>query len=245
MKVLISTVTYNRLELTKQYWEGIKNTTTSDEVEIVFIDNASIDGTQDWLHTLDDPRIKSVIYNQENVGVAAAVNQGWRLGQPEQYRIKLDNDVVMGATGWATRMVDLLKATPAIGQLGLRSIGVLNSEPLTSIVVNGREELLEYIEVVLGACTMVTPVAIEKIGGLYQAQELGCRYGYEDGLYSVRLSTVGLKNAYMRNVNMAHIDPGGGDYYKWKGDQAKAWSKLYATLVNEYRSGTRNCYYPL
>lgn len=64
---------------------------------LVVIDNASRDGTRETLAGLNDPRI-TVIQNDDNVGVAAANNQGIRLAleQGAEQVVLINNDTEFG-----------------------------------------------------------------------------------------------------------------------------------------------------
>ncbi len=66
MKIAALIVTYNRIEKLKKCWAAVESLPFH---EIVIVDNASTDGTFDWLMNLSDPRIK-VISSEVNDGGA-------------------------------------------------------------------------------------------------------------------------------------------------------------------------------
>jgi glycosyltransferase involved in cell wall biosynthesis len=99
MKVLFTT--YNRLEYSKIALEALKKT----GCEIIVIDNASTDGTQDWLKGQN----VWVIYNKENLGVSGAMNQFLEITKNDEYVGKVDNDTVV-PKDWAEKTLDILKS---------------------------------------------------------------------------------------------------------------------------------------
>lgn len=66
--------TFNRLPLLKRAVNSVLNQTVSD-IEVIVVDDASTDGSADWLTSLSDPRVRYVRC-QQNRGVAAARNRG-------------------------------------------------------------------------------------------------------------------------------------------------------------------------
>jgi GT2 family glycosyltransferase len=105
---------YNQLAYTKTCLESVRST-TSHETEIILIDNASSDGTAEYLATLDGVLI---ICNKENLGFAGACNQGIRAASGE-WIVVMNNDVIL-SDGWlvglldAARRWDLQIVSPAI-----------------------------------------------------------------------------------------------------------------------------------
>jgi GT2 family glycosyltransferase len=75
------------------------------DYEIVLTDDASTDGTADWLKSLCDPRIK-VLISETNRGYAANNNAGVRLARGELLGL-LNNDLLF-APGWLEPMLAVL-----------------------------------------------------------------------------------------------------------------------------------------
>ena len=86
------TVTYNGLEVVDEF---LTCTLQQQDIgfHLVIVDNASGDGTRARLATIDDPRV-TVIFNDENVGVAAANNQGiaWARDHQAKRILLINND---------------------------------------------------------------------------------------------------------------------------------------------------------
>jgi len=90
VSVLITT--YNSAPFLPACLDSIWKQTYSP-AEVIIIDNASTDGTRDLLATF--PARANVIYNQTNVGFAAAQNQAARLASGN-WLLSLNPDVVLG-----------------------------------------------------------------------------------------------------------------------------------------------------
>ena len=105
---------YNQLKYTKLCLESLQSTLT-ELPEIILVDNASTDGTADYLKTLSNVK---VISNKQNLGFAGGCNTGIKAANGE-WIIILNNDVIV-APGWLDGMLDaahywkLQIVTPAI-----------------------------------------------------------------------------------------------------------------------------------
>ena len=107
-------VTYQRLEYTKLALSSVLADPT-EEFSLTIWDNASTDGTADYLRNeVSDPRIADIILSKENVGQIAAVNKVWSRSKADLLG-KLDNDCIL-TPGW-TRT--LAQAHGDIDQLGV------------------------------------------------------------------------------------------------------------------------------
>lgn len=105
---------YNGVESTRQCLEALVENTPDDLYEIIIIDNASNDGTGDFLATLEGD-IK-VIRNTENLGFTRACNQGAQAASGE-FLIFLHNDTIPHAN-WLTELVDVADAWKDVGIVG-------------------------------------------------------------------------------------------------------------------------------
>ena len=113
-KIPILFTTFNRLAYTKQSLSALIEN-TGDIGEIIIIDNASTDGTVEYLKTISDPKIKNIIYNDKNVGVAGAMNQFHREinYQRPEYFAKVDNDTIVPAL-WLESLSAAIKSAPTV-----------------------------------------------------------------------------------------------------------------------------------
>lgn len=91
MKLSIIIVNYNSGKLTHSCLQSLKQHGLPAESEIIVIDNASRDDSVTWLKS-DWPDI-TLIANDRNVGLAAAVNQGIAAAKGE-YFLMLNPDII-------------------------------------------------------------------------------------------------------------------------------------------------------
>jgi glycosyltransferase involved in cell wall biosynthesis len=124
--MLICVVTHNRLEYTKQCLEAIdRNTSPGDDWKVVVVDNASTDGTQEWLQSDEaDSLIDHLILNRVNKYPGSACNQGWMMGLHKfseenfTHLCRLDNDCLV-QPGWYEQVKNAFASFDDLGQFGL------------------------------------------------------------------------------------------------------------------------------
>lgn len=121
----IIVLTHNHLEQTRKCLKSIRKYTPESH-EIIFVDNASTDGTVKWLQAqIKDNKNDHLIENKEEGGYAARINQGITLARGEHILL-LTNYVVVGPD-WVKGMTTCLnKALDAgiIGPMTNRATGI-------------------------------------------------------------------------------------------------------------------------
>lgn len=123
MKLLICLVTYNRQEYTRRTLKSLwANTSDDADYSIIVVDNASNDGTKEYLKQLyHRGRINNLILNYDNYYPGKACNLGWTRGLEEYeatHLMRLDNDMQF-EKHWDKRVEEYFKAIPELGQLGI------------------------------------------------------------------------------------------------------------------------------
>ncbi len=115
-KPLISIIipVWNKLDLTKQCLTAIVQNTQYKNYEVIIIDNASTDGTSDFLKTLTGD--VKIITNEENLGFAKASNQGAKIASGK-YLLFLNNDTIP-QKGWLSNLVETIESDKKIGIVG-------------------------------------------------------------------------------------------------------------------------------
>lgn len=117
LSVSIIVVTYNNLGLTHDCLQSLEEFTESDGTEIIVVDNASDDGTVEYLRGWEASAVgRTVIFNAENRGFAAANNQGLAIAKAD-YLVMLNNDAVV-TPGWCQTLINHLRADESIGMIG-------------------------------------------------------------------------------------------------------------------------------
>jgi glycosyltransferase involved in cell wall biosynthesis len=136
MKLLIVMITHNRLEYTKRTLKSLKDTLQVQHM-ILVVDNASTDGTDDWLRNQwADGVVDWCIFNKQNEYPGKAANQGWEFGiNPNSYvhidathLMRCDNDMEF-KKGWDLKAEEYFKKIDRLGQLGLDFDGGENKVP--------------------------------------------------------------------------------------------------------------------
>ena len=117
-------VTHNRLAYSQRCIESLYQSRRPGD-QLVVVDNASDDGTVDWLHDYSLRRGVKVIFNTDNRYPGAACNQGWdTLSTTLLHRS--DNDIEY-LPGWQDEVESQL--TDGIALLGILNLHEDNGEP--------------------------------------------------------------------------------------------------------------------
>lgn len=122
MRLLITVVTFNRLDYTKRTLRSLWDT-LEQPYYLVVADNNSTDGTRAYLKTLlKRGRIDKVILNPENYYPGKATNIAWTEGLKDYpsatHLARIDNDMHF-EKGWDKKADEYFKTIDRLGQLGL------------------------------------------------------------------------------------------------------------------------------
>jgi GT2 family glycosyltransferase len=93
IEVSFVTSLFNCLDYTKAYLHSLEATVRGVDYEIILIDDASTDGTAQYLRTLPDPPYR-IIFNEKNIGFARSNNIGAARARG-RYLCLLNNDLVL------------------------------------------------------------------------------------------------------------------------------------------------------
>ena len=118
MTISIIIANWNTKELIKQCIESIFDTTPQNEIiyEIIIIDNASTDGSAEYLRSISDHIV--LIENKTNIGYAKACNQGMKIAKG-RYFLLLGSDTIMKA-GTLLACADFLEGNPEAGAVSCK-----------------------------------------------------------------------------------------------------------------------------
>jgi GT2 family glycosyltransferase len=170
---------------------------TSEPYELIFVDNASGDGTLDYLQTIPGAKL---VRNSENLGFAGGNNQGLAIAQGE-YVVLLNNDAIV-TTGWLDNLLSPMLREPSIGFTGPRSnyvagLQVVPDVPYTTLdqmhlfaaerarSLVGQGSVVGFI---VGFCLALRNAVIAKIGGLDTQYGQG---NFEDNDLCLRAAVAG------------------------------------------------------
>jgi GT2 family glycosyltransferase/glycosyltransferase involved in cell wall biosynthesis/predicted Zn-dependent protease len=108
--------TFNKLALTCQCLNAIRQTADNIPYEIIVVDNGSTDGTPDYLLREEAVGRIRVILNRNNLGFSKANNQGAQIARGK-YLLFLNNDTIPQPK-WLEEMVHMAESDGNIGAVG-------------------------------------------------------------------------------------------------------------------------------
>ena|ERR1700753_1416481 len=244
-----------RTKLTIETLNSLKKTVNFNKHRLVIIDNDSCDQTKkilDKFVTKMSVPFVTLITNEENVGTAKAINQAWKLRNPGEHLVKMDNDVVIHQENWMELLEDAIERDPEnIGQAALKRKDLFEHPKHTSPHYQSELFMLphkpgerwipaEEVQHCMGTCVMHNWRLIDKVGGLVQ---FGV-YGFDDSLMSLRSRLSGFKNIFIPSVEIDHIDPGTNDYQKEKEYEAGLRLEEFQRAKEEYTTGIKDIFHP-
>lgn len=209
-RAAIIVLSYNLLGMTKECIKSIRQTIPESAREIIVVDNASDDGSLEWLKKQKDIKL---LCNDENKGFPAGCNQGIKLADADSDIFLLNNDTLMmpNALFWL-RMG--LYEDEKNGSTGSVSNYASNWQ---SVIENGktREEYLEFAADInvpmrkayqnkvhlVGFSLLIKRLVLNKIGLLDERFSPG---NYEDNDICLRITLAGYRNVLCRNSFIIH-----------------------------------------
>lgn len=187
--ISIVVLAHNRLDMTKSCLESIKNFTKS--YELIFVDNASTDGTPEWVKK-EFPEAKLII-NNKNLGVAKARNQGVKESK-EDFIVLIDNDCIVD-NGWIEDLLDGINNGASISGIEAWNLGSDNCPCGKCISYTNNFGYLG------GACCLFKRSVFEEIG-LFD-EGFSPAY-YEDVDICIRAKKKGLKLSWVNTSKIVH-----------------------------------------
>jgi glycosyltransferase involved in cell wall biosynthesis len=112
VKIELVLTTFNRLHYTKLALASIL-ADPNEEFSLTIWDNASSDGTAEYLRSVRDRRIADIIFSNRNAGQTAAVNEVWARSKADLVG-KVDNDCLVTA-GWTRTLAEAHKDIDNLG----------------------------------------------------------------------------------------------------------------------------------
>jgi GT2 family glycosyltransferase len=213
--IAIAVVTYNRLHLLRRCVDDVLERTSEKTREIVVWNNASDDGTREYLDALDDPRLR-IVHHPENIGTNAYARAFALVTQ--EYLVELDDDVIEAPDGWDEQMLGAFLRIPKMGYLSANLVDDPN-DSASQYLKYLREERNAYTRREIdgiailegptgGGCTMTSRELYERIGGFRQRNDLV--FWHEDAAYVRDVHRLGYRSAVLENLSVWHA---GSPYY--------------------------------
>lgn len=172
MKVSVVMPTYNRAKYLPEAIGSVLQQTFRD-FELIIVDDGSTDNTAEIVGAMTDPRIRYIA--QDNMGVSAALNTGWRAATGE-YIGRLDSDDVW-LPSLLEELVPILERNPDMGVIYARARWMdADGKPLPQILGTPEKFPGENLKSLLyGDC--VCPIAV-----VFRVRCIVSVGGYDDSL---------------------------------------------------------------
>jgi len=211
--VSIIVVTYNNLDFTKECLNSLELHTAYDNYEIIVVDNASSDGSREFLNGwANGAGNRTIILNDDNRGFAAANNQGLECALGD-YFVLLNNDTYV-TPGWLGTLLQHLKKNDKLALVGPVTNNIGN-EAKIPIAYSNMDEMqkaaLQYTSQHLGRLQRVDAVAffcvafsrdtLNAVGVLDEAFGVGF---FEDDDYCMRARVLGRQIGIADDVFIHH-----------------------------------------
>jgi GT2 family glycosyltransferase len=205
MKASVTILSYNRYEYLKNTFESLFNSLTCrDEVEIIIVDNGSVDNSKDYILELYNKKLinKAVLFDK-NQGISKGYNSGFALSNKNsEYLIKLDCDIIIHNKGWLEEMDAIFKTYSDIGLLMLFQDNHSHMQYCDTIEINGRK-FISLDEIICGsACFTIPKNTFKKLG--YFNEDENFAIFYDDIDYYIRVNKINKKSYYLLSHISSH-----------------------------------------
>lgn len=214
-RVSVIVVTYGGLPLTRRCLESLLEQETWPRLEVLVVDNASPDGTPEYLRSLSDPRVR-VFLQEQNRGFPAANNIGILEARGE-ILLLLNNDTVV-PPGMIGRLVRPLLRDRRLGLVcattnfcGNEARVEPDYEDLADLPAfaaaraAGNAGRLLDLEVAAMYCVAARREVVAEIGFLDEAFGIGM---FEDDDYSLRARQAGYRVVCAEDAYVHHVGQG-------------------------------------
>ena len=214
IRTSIVVLCYNGLEeTTRPCMESIVANTPVGSYELIVVDNASADGTADYLKTFAAQHANVRIQlNDTNKGYAGGNNDGMKLAQGK-YIVLLNNDTLV-PKGWLERLLRLFAEHSDVGLIGpitnsagneqrieLPGLNEKNYEKIANAYIERQQGVWFNTEKLGFYCVAIRSDVPKKIGLLDERFGIGM---FEDDDYCVRAKKAGYKLAVVEDCFVYH-----------------------------------------
>lgn len=202
---------------------------TTQQHEVIAIDNASTDGSRDFLRRQRDI---TLIENPSNLGVSTR-NRAIALSRGN-FVVFLDNDVVL-TPGWLGGFLWHARKRPEIGLMGAVSNYAAGEQLVPDVRYESSEELnafaherrrdfrgqMKSTHRLVSFCVCMRRSVIDRIGGL---DDRFGRFGFEDDDFALRAYSAGLGLGIAEDVFVHHTGgPQGRGNRTYNESMERAW----------------------
>jgi GT2 family glycosyltransferase len=234
--IAVVVLTHNRAHLLERCVEDVLLRTSHATKEIVIWDNASDDGTKEYLRTTRDPRIQ-IVHHPENIGTNAYARAVELTTSP--YIVEVDDDVIEAPHGWDETLLRAFLQIPEIGYL----VADLKEDPNDSAYLYlkyAKEERNVFARKQIagftilegptgGGCSLTSRVIYDRVGGFRQHKKLV--FWHEAAAYVRDVRRLGYRTAILEDLKVWHA---GSPYYSAP-SRAKVEFHAHSRRVNARR----------
>lgn len=227
-------LSYNTLDYTQTCIESIRKNSYAPYREIVIVDNASEDGSLEWLREQNDIVLRE---NKENSGFPKGCNQGVEVASKENDVFLLNSDTLLppNALFWLRMGLyedDKVGTTGSITNFAANMQAIRFEDSSTEnmlnyAVANNMPQKYPYEEKLhlIGFALLIKRSVWDEVGELDERFSPG---NFEDNDYGVRVLLAGYKNILCWNSFIIHFGS------KSFGKKAKAYSNLLSTNAKKF-----------
>ena len=245
------TIENGRSKYTNAALESLYRTVDWGRHRLVCVDNGSCYETKIILDHWEPKIGFSRIENEANLGQASAINQAWRMFDPEADRhvARVDNDIKFMTNGWMDVLEEVIERDEEIGLAALKHPDLVDCPEETDwrktsyhTVPHKKGQkhiVVERMNHCLGSAQLISRELFDRIGYL---RPYGL-YGSEDVDYCVRCKLAGLHCVYVHGLHFYDLDQCKNEaYQKWKEETSSRNMPEMDRIIEGYRSG-RNLHY--
>ncbi len=192
-KVIVIVVSWNSKKLLSECLEAVKKNTDYENFEVVVVDNASADGSQELVEKEFD--WVRLIKNEKNLGFSKANNIVFQKFHADYYfTLNPDTRVTLG---WLSKAVEIAESGKKIGIVGCREV-----YPHEHGKKDFSGEKPKEVLTVLGGMALIKRSVIENVG-VFDEKNFSPAYGEETDL-CFRARDCGYTVVQAQNISIIH-----------------------------------------
>ena len=210
-------LSYNTLIMLQMCIESIRGFTAPGTYELIVVDNASHDGSVEWLKEQSDIKC---IFNKENKGFPIGCNQGMEIATGSEILL-LNSDVIV-TPRWLEQLKIALYSSEKIGAVSCLTNKCSNFQQISvpyntkNIDIDGLMEFSEQFNhsdsskwlpyyTLVGFCMLFRTSLYKETGGL---DEIFTPGNFEDDDYSIRIRMAGYQLLLCQDTFIHHFGSG-------------------------------------
>jgi len=212
--VSILVPTYNRLALLTKCLDELFNTPLDVNDEVIIWNNASTDGTKEFIERIADNYKKIckiiIVNNKENIGLSA-VNKGFKM-MSNHYMMKIDDDIIKMPFFFRDDLIEVFDKIPNAGYIAAALQNDKEKLPQQFFKEYEDENIYSRVEIngiklrlgnASGGFVMTTKDVFDKVNGFVEMPNEYCWFN-EDSDYSHKVRGVGLLSGFREDLVVYH-----------------------------------------